>query len=216
VTITLRAHSLVEKAEPGPSSLLHTTLEGPTKYVNARWMQSLHGFVHGIQWIMFHVHLDCFQKPPLGGRPNTKPEDHDTPNAHHRRFTLIHHAWKPAWIKLHWNSIWLRARSHMTSHDTREFVATLTWCWRFVGTAFWTLSFGLSQFPRSRLLARVWSGPDTFFDLIRSCPLGNPLELQHFTHPLSRSPMPCLHNWCSRLQQQAFDFCRCCCCLVLA
>ena len=30
----------------GPS-LLHTTLEGPTEYVNARWMQSLHGFLHG-------------------------------------------------------------------------------------------------------------------------------------------------------------------------
>ena len=31
------------------SSLLHTTLEGPTEYVNARWMQSLHGFLHGIK-----------------------------------------------------------------------------------------------------------------------------------------------------------------------
>ena len=31
---------------------------------------------------MFHGHLDYFQKPPLGGRPNTKPGDHDTPNAH--------------------------------------------------------------------------------------------------------------------------------------
>jgi hypothetical protein len=30
------------KGSAGPS-LLHTTLEGPTEYVNARWMQSLHG-----------------------------------------------------------------------------------------------------------------------------------------------------------------------------
>ena len=29
-----------------------------------------------IVWIMFHGHLDCFQKPPLGGTPNTKPGDH--------------------------------------------------------------------------------------------------------------------------------------------
>ena len=35
---------------------------------------SLHGFLHGIEWIMFHGHLDDFQKPPLGGRPNPKRE----------------------------------------------------------------------------------------------------------------------------------------------
>jgi hypothetical protein len=35
------------------------------------------------KWIMFHGHLDCSQKLPLGGRPYTKPaEDHGTPNAH--------------------------------------------------------------------------------------------------------------------------------------
>ena len=65
-------------------SLLHTMLEGPTEYVNARWMSTLHGFPHGIEWIMFHGHSDYFQKPLLGGRPNTKPRDHDTPNAHNR------------------------------------------------------------------------------------------------------------------------------------
>ena len=42
----------------GPSSL-HTMLEGPTEYVVARWMQSLHGFLHG-NWIMFHGHLGYF------------------------------------------------------------------------------------------------------------------------------------------------------------
>ena len=64
MTITLQALSFVEKAGPGP-----------TEYVNARWMESLHGFLHGIEWIMFHGHLDCFQKPSLGGRPNTKLGD---------------------------------------------------------------------------------------------------------------------------------------------
>ena len=67
----------------GPSSLC-TTLEGPSGYVNARWMSSLHGLLHDIKWIMFSSHLDYFQKPPLGGRPNTKPGDHGTPNAHNR------------------------------------------------------------------------------------------------------------------------------------
>ena len=38
----------------------------------ARWMQTLHGFLHGIEWIMFRGHLDYFQKPPHGGRPNSK------------------------------------------------------------------------------------------------------------------------------------------------
>ena len=45
------------KGRAGPS-LLYTTLEGPTEYVNARWMQSLHGFLHGIEWLVFHGHLD--------------------------------------------------------------------------------------------------------------------------------------------------------------
>ena len=49
------------KGGAGPS-LPYTTLEGPTEYVNAKWMQSLAGFVHGIEWIMFHGHLDYFNK----------------------------------------------------------------------------------------------------------------------------------------------------------
>jgi hypothetical protein len=66
------------------------------------WMQdgckSLHGVLHGIKWIMFHGHLDCFQKPPLGGSSNTKPGDHGTPNTHNHWFILIYHVWGPAWI----------------------------------------------------------------------------------------------------------------------
>jgi hypothetical protein len=49
------------KGGVGPSSL-HITLKGPTEYVNARWMERLHGFLHGIEWIMFHGHLDYFHK----------------------------------------------------------------------------------------------------------------------------------------------------------
>ena len=72
------------KGKAGPSSL-HTTLEGPTEYVNARWMYNLHGLLYGIDRIMFYGHLDSFQEPPLEGRPNTKPlGDHGTPNAHNR------------------------------------------------------------------------------------------------------------------------------------
>ena len=39
-------------------------------------------FPNDIKWIMLHGRLDYFQKPPRGGRPNTKLEDHNTPNAH--------------------------------------------------------------------------------------------------------------------------------------
>ena len=71
------------KGGAGPS-LLHSSLEGPTEYVNARWMESLHGFLHVIKRIMLHGHLDYFQRLVLGGRSNTKPEDHNTPDFHHR------------------------------------------------------------------------------------------------------------------------------------
>ena len=72
------------------------TLEGPTEYVNARLMQSLHGFLHGIKWMVFHGHLDYFQKPPLGGSPNTKPGDHGAPSAHNRCFIPFYHVQGPA------------------------------------------------------------------------------------------------------------------------
>jgi hypothetical protein len=62
------------------------------EFVNARWLLSLHGFLRGIKWIMFHGHLDYIQKPPLGGRPYTKPGDHDYLNAHNPLFILFYHA----------------------------------------------------------------------------------------------------------------------------
>jgi hypothetical protein len=90
--------------------------------------------------------LDYFQKPPLGGRPNTKQGDHGIPNAHNRRIIPFYHMWEPAWIKIHWNSIWLRVQSHMNSHYTWGSETTLHDFWRCVGTAFEHFSFGLSHF----------------------------------------------------------------------
>ena len=54
--------------------------------------------------------------------------------------------WGPTWIEIHWNSIWLRSWSHMTSHYTRGSMTTLHDGWRCVGTPFGHFSFGLSQF----------------------------------------------------------------------
>ena len=121
------------KGGAGPSSLPRT-LEGPMEYVNARWVWSLHGFLHGIEWIVFHGHLDCFQKPPLGGRPNTIPGDHGIPNAHDCWFILFYHVRGPAWIEVHWNNIRLRVRSHMASHWTSG--SMIPRFWRCLGMAF--------------------------------------------------------------------------------
>ena len=107
---------------------------------------------------MFHGHLDYFQKPPLGGRPNTKPGDHGTPNAHNRWFILFYHVWGPAWIEIHWNSIWLRARSHTTSHfegPWSHYLILEGVLGRPLDTFFWALTISWW----SRLLAHVWSGP---------------------------------------------------------
>ena len=153
------------KGGAGPSSL-PTPLEGPTEYVNARWMWSLHGCLHGIKWIMFHGHLDYFQKPPLGGRSNTKLGDHGTPNAHNRWFILFYHVWGPAWIEIHWNSIWLRARSHMTSHYTWGSVTTLHDFGGVLGRPLDTFVWALT-ISWSRLLARVWSGPKIHTSTLR-------------------------------------------------
>ena len=129
------------KGGAGPSSL-HTTLERPTEYVNVRWTYSLPRFLHGIKWIMFHGHLDYFQKSPLGGRPNTKLGDHGTPSTHNHRFTLFYYVWGTTWIGIYWDSIWLRASLHMTSHYTRPHYMILEVSWDGLRT----LSFGLSQF----------------------------------------------------------------------
>ena len=94
---------------------------------------------------MFHGHLDYFQKPFLGGRPTLKLGDHGIPNVHNHWFVLFDHVWGPAWIDMHWNSIWLRARSHMTSHCTWGSVTTLLHDLEVSWDNLWTLSFGLSQ-----------------------------------------------------------------------
>ena len=59
-----------------------------------------------VTWTTFKTHL--------GGRPNTKPKNHGTPNARNRWFILLFHVWGPTWMGIHWNKIWLRARSRIT------------------------------------------------------------------------------------------------------
>ena len=92
------------------------------------------------------------EQPPqvhIGGRPSTKPGDHGTLNAHNRWFILFYHVWEPAWIECHWNSIWLKALSHMTSHYTWGSMTTLHDFGGFLGqpldTFFWALTISWSR-----------------------------------------------------------------------
>ena len=156
MTITLQALSLVEKA--GPVQVCFTLHLRDQRRL---WMQDgckrLHGFLRGIHWITFHSHLDYFWKPPLGGRPDTKPRDLGTPNAKNFWSSLFYHVWGPVCMEIHWNSIWLRVWSHMASRYTWGFVTTLHDFGGVLGrpwdTFFWALAISWS-----RLLAHVWSG----------------------------------------------------------
>jgi len=130
MTITLQALSLVEKAELvqfaphyawGTNGVCIWMHDGCEVYMDS-YMAS-NGSCVMVTWTIS-------RKPPLGGRPSTKPGDHDTLNTHHRWFILFYHGWEPAWIKTHWNSIWLRARSHMTSHLHMRIRDHTTWFWR--------------------------------------------------------------------------------------
>ena len=116
VTTTLQALSLVEKTEP-----VQVCFTLRLRDQRSMWMQDgckVYMASYMASNGVFHGHLDYFQKPPLGGRPNTKPGDHGTLNAHNRWFILFYYVWGYAWIEIHWNSIWLRTQSHMTSHYT--------------------------------------------------------------------------------------------------
>ena len=148
MTITLQAPSLVEKTEPVQ---VRFTLHWRDRHSKYAWIPAWHQMDH-VSWS-----LGLSSKTTSW---NTKAGDHGTPNTHNRWFTLCHHQeGGPKWIKMYWNSIWLRTRSHMTSHYTwgsattpRDFGGELgrwpldTLCWAL------TISW-------SRLLAHVWSGP---------------------------------------------------------
>ena len=153
MTITLQPLSLVEKEE-----LIQICFTLCSRDQRTLWMQGGCNVHMDSYMALLHGYLDYFQNPPLGGRPNTKSGDHGTPNTHNRCFILFYHVRGPTWIDIRWNNIWLRARSHMTSHYTRGSVTALHdfggEFGRPLNTFFWALTIS-----RSQLLARVWSGP---------------------------------------------------------
>ena len=125
--VTITSSTLIGgKAGAGPSSLQSSHYAWGTNGARECKMDVKSAWIpNDIKWVMFHGHLDYFQKPPFGGRPNTKLGDHGTQNAHNHWFILFYNVRGPAWIKFHSNSIWLRAWSHMASHYTWGPVTTL-------------------------------------------------------------------------------------------
>ena len=114
-------------------------------------MWSLHEFLHGIKWIMFHEHLDYFQKSPLQSRPTTKPLGyHGSLNSHIHWFNLIYHVWGHYMIKkIIEITCFLRAQSPTTSHYTSGSVTTLHDFGGVLGrplvTFFWALTNSWSK-----------------------------------------------------------------------
>ena len=91
---------------------------------------------------MFHGHLDYSQKPPLGGRPDTKLGDHGIPNTHNRSFIQFYHMWGPAWIESHLveGPVTYDFTLHLRVHDHT------TWFRRCLGTTFGHFLLGSHNF----------------------------------------------------------------------
>ena len=122
-------------------------LEGPTEYVceckmdvKSTWILTWHLMDH-VSWL-----LGIFSKSSFGGGPNTKPGDHDTPNAHNRWFILFYYVWGSTWIEkslkqhmveglvTYGFTLYLRVRDHTT------------WFRRCLGTAFGRFLLGSHNF----------------------------------------------------------------------
>jgi hypothetical protein len=88
MTIALQALSLVEKAE-----LVEVCFTLCLRDQWSIWMQDGCKVYKDSYMVSsesyFMVSWIIFQKPPLGGRPNTKSGDHGTPNDHNRWFILF-------------------------------------------------------------------------------------------------------------------------------
>ena len=69
---------------------------------------------------MFHGHLEYFQKPSLGCRPNTKPGDYDTMNSHNHLFILFVMYEDPAWIEISIEIAFSQGSHHTWLHTTFE------------------------------------------------------------------------------------------------
>ena len=104
-------------------------------------------FLHGIEYIMFHGHLDQSHRPPLGGRPNTKTE---RPRHSKRLQPLIYSILVCVRICMNRNFILIAFSielGHICLHTcTWGSVTTPTWLLRCLGTAFEHFLLGSHNF----------------------------------------------------------------------
>ena len=111
--------------------------------------------------------------------------------------------WGPAWIEIHWNNIWLRNRSHTTSHYTWGSVTTLhdfgDVLVRPLDTFFWAPTFSWSW-----LLARV-CGPE----LQSGCQLCKVLQFVIEEIPLQHQLRKYGHSHCVSTAKLPTPMCRC-------
>jgi hypothetical protein len=146
MTIKLQALSLVERRSQSKFSSHYawgrdqpsTWMQDGCKVYMDSYMAS-NGSCFMVTWIIF-------KQPPLRGKPNTKPEDHGTLNAHNHWSSLFYHVCGPTWINIHWKAFgWGpgHTRLHTTLEGPWPHCMILEVCWDDI---LWTLSFGLSQF----------------------------------------------------------------------
>ena len=90
--------------------------------VKSTWIPTWHRMDHVscfmVKWTIFKNHI-----LEVGLTQN-----HDTMTLWNLTIVKLSHfimCEDPTWIKTHWNSVWLRDRSHVTSHYTWGFVTTL-------------------------------------------------------------------------------------------
>ena len=129
----------------GPSSL-HTMLEGSTRMWKQDGCKVYMDSYMASNGSYLMVTKSFFQNQALDRRPYTKLGDHGTLNPHNRQYIQFYHVWGPAWIEIHWNSIWLTARSQMSSHCTWGSMVTLHDFGGVLGRALDTFLWGHSQF----------------------------------------------------------------------
>ena len=82
--------------------------------VKSTWIPTWHQMDH------FSWSLGLFSKTTSWGRPNTKPGEHGTPNAHNHWFILSYHVWGPAWTKKFIEIAFDWRHGHIWLHTTLE------------------------------------------------------------------------------------------------
>jgi hypothetical protein len=92
-----------------------------------------------VTWIIFKNHL----LKVIGLRQNQ--ETNNFKRSHMLIYSILS-CMKPTWIEIHWNRIWLRAQSHMTSQYHLRIRDHTTWFWRCLETAFGHFLLGSHSF----------------------------------------------------------------------